>query len=151
MAPAVVGGPGLADQEYGSFAPFIRVPARFTVERVTTRVALIDLPGLLADVVLDALANERDIDVEVFPAGSPPADILASEPDVVMVGVASPPNPSFSEEFLHLRPPPGLFAISLDGRQAWIHEMSIHTWQMAEVSVDSLRDAVRAIARRSLR
>src|SRR5690349_25119461 len=90
--PETYPGLGLPYQESGSLAPFPRVRSRFTLERVTTRVALVDLPGLLADVVLDAFVNEPDIDVDVLPVGSLPAGILAGHPDVVMVGVADPPN-----------------------------------------------------------
>lgn len=115
---------------------------------MTTRVALVDLPGLLADVVLDAFVNEPDIDVDVLPVGSRPADILAGHPDVVMVGVADPPTHRASKELLHQRPSLGLFTISPDGRKAWVHEMRVISRPLAEVSGASLREAVRAIAER---
>ena len=118
---------------------------------VTTRVALVDLPGLLADVVLNAFVTEPDIDVEVLPVGSPPANILASHPDVVMVGLADPSNYPFSEELLYQNPKLRLFAISPDGRLAWIHEMCLRSRPLAEVSGSSLREAVRVIAKRTQR
>lgn len=114
---------------------------------MTTRVALVDLPGLLADVVRDAFAEEPDIDVEVLPAGSPAA-ILAGHPDVVMVAIDDPASYPCAAELLRERPALGLFAVSLDGRQAWIHEMCLCSRPLAEVSGSSLREAVRIIANR---
>jgi hypothetical protein len=115
---------------------------------VTTHVALVDLPGLLADVVLDAFANESDVDVEVLPAGSLPANILAGHPDVVMACDAGQPNSPFARELLRQHPSLGLFTISPDGRRAWVHELSVHSRPLAEVSGASLREAVRAITKR---
>ena len=115
---------------------------------MATRVALVDLPGLLADVVRDAFAKEPDIDIEVLPADSPATAILAGHPDVVMVAIDDPDHYPFAEELLRERPALGLFAISLDGRQAWIYEICVRSRPLAEVSGSSLREAVRAIANR---
>jgi hypothetical protein len=111
-------------------------------------VALVDLPGLLADVVRDAFAEEPDIDVEVLPAGSPAAAILTGHPDVVMVASDDPASYPFAAELLRERPALGLFAVSLDGRQAWSYEICVCSRPLAEVSGSSLREAVRVIANR---
>jgi hypothetical protein len=114
-------------------------------------VTLVDLPGLLADVVRDAFAEEPGIDVEVLPADSPATAILAGHPDVVMVAIDDPARYPFAEELLRERPELGLLAISLDGRQAWIHEIFVRSRPLAEVSGSSLREAVRAFVNRARR
>lgn|GEM_PF-3153392 len=114
-----------------------------------TRVALVDLPGLLVDVVLEVLSGELDVEVEVLPAGSTSQAILAGHPDVVMVAVVDPEHYAPSESLLHERPGLGLFAITPDARQAWIHELCPCSRELAEVSGPSLRAAVRKVAERS--
>lgn len=115
---------------------------------MTTRVALIDLPALLADVVRDAFAHDTDVEVRVLPDGTPPTLILAEEPDVVMVGVDDPGRYD-SGRILWRRPDLRLFAISPDARQAWVHELSATASPLTEVSGPSLRAAVRRAAIRS--
>jgi len=110
---------------------------------VVTRIALIDLPGLLAGVVQEAFAGEADLAVEMLPNGSGPQAILASDADVVIVGLADPAHYPPAEHLLREQPGLGLFAISPDARQAWIHELLPCARPLAEVSVDSLRWAVR--------
>jgi hypothetical protein len=112
---------------------------------VTTRVALVNLPGLLVDVVLDALATEPGVEVAVLPAGSPTGRILKGNPDVVMIGVQDPEHCEPSAELLRGRPGLGLFAISPDAREAWIHELCPRARRLEVVSGPSLRAAVRGV------
>ena len=114
-----------------------------------TRVALVDLPGLLVDVVRDALDDEPDVEVEVLGAGLTPGAILVAEADVVMVGVASPSTYAQTARLLRERPDLGLFAISLDARRAWIYELCPCARELAEVSGPSLRAAVRGVTERN--
>jgi len=118
---------------------------------MTTLVALVDLPALLADVVRDALASESDIEIEVLPSGSSPANILAAHPDVVLVGANDPEHYAGSAELLDHRPDLGLFAITPDAREAWIHELLPQARSLAEVSGPVLRAAVRGVADRAQR
>jgi hypothetical protein len=117
-------------------------PACDQADRVPTRIALLDLPGLLADVVLAAFREQPGLEVGVLPPGSTPQGVLAGRPDVVMIGVADPQHYAPAEELLRRRPGLGLFAISFDARQAWIHELRPSSRPLAEVSAASLRAAV---------
>jgi hypothetical protein len=109
---------------------------------VTTRVALLDLPPLLADVVLDVFAQQEDLEVAVLPPGSGPQSIRARHPDVALIGTGDPEHYGAAEGLLRQRPELGLLAISLDGRQAWIHELRVQSRQLEHVSADSLCAAV---------
>jgi hypothetical protein len=118
---------------------------------VTTRLALLDLPALLADVVVETFVEQPDLEVEVIPARSAPQQVLAGNPDVVMIGVADPQHYSSAERLLRQRPDLALFAISLDARQAWIHELCPRSRPLAELSATSLRAAVREVVERRRR
>ncbi|MBL7501503.1 hypothetical protein I6A84_38885 [Frankia sp. CNm7] len=116
---------------------------------MTTRIALLDLPGLLVDVVVEAFAREPDVVIDVLPSGSPPGRILAGRPDVVMVGVEAPWSYPPAEGLLCQHPGLGLFAISPDARQVWAHELRPSARALAEVSASGLRAAVsEAVSRR---
>jgi chemotaxis response regulator CheB len=115
---------------------------------VTTRVALVDLPALLADVVRDALADDDDIEVEVLPDEASADLILARRPDVVMIGVDEPRSSPRAAPLLRRRQDLMVLAISPDARQAWIHEMSVSVRDVPCVSGQSLRAAVHCAATR---
>lgn len=124
---------------------------RIKLRDVTTRIALLDLPALLADVVVETFIEQSDLEVDVIPAGSAPHHVLDGHPDVVMIGVADPQHYPSAERLLRQRPDLGLFAISLDARQAWIHELCPRARPLAELSTTSLRAAVREVERRRRR
>lgn len=115
---------------------------------MTTHVALVDLPALLADVVRDALAGDPDVEVQVLPDGTAPDAILAQRLDVAVVGASDPGHCDCAEPLLRRRPDLGLIAISPDARQAWIHQISVTASQLSEVTGPSLRAAVHRAAER---
>lgn len=115
---------------------------------MTTRVALVDLPALLADVVRDALADDTDVEVEVLPDQASADLILARRPDVVMIGVDEPRSSPRAAALLRRCQDLMVLAISPDARQAWIHEMSVSVRDVPSVSGQSLRAAVRCATTR---
>jgi len=66
-----------------------------------------------------------------------------------MAGTGDPANYPSSAALLHARPDLGLFAISPDAQQAWIHELRPHARQLGELSGPSLRAAVRSVSLRT--
>lgn len=116
---------------------------------VTIRIALLDLPALLADVLRDALLEEAGVELRVLPERSSRKAILAHDPDIVMVGVSDPMHYADSEFLLRHRPGLGVFAISSDARRAWLHELVATAQPLADVSGVGLRAAVRAAAARA--
>ncbi len=114
-----------------------------------TRVALVDLSGLLADVVTDALTSEPDLTVSVLPSGSSVASILEHHPDVVMVGATDPSHYPGAAELLSRQLGLRVFAISPDAKDAWIHWLGPCTAPFAEFSAEALRQAVRSAVERA--
>jgi hypothetical protein len=88
---------------------------------MTTRVALVDLPLLLADVVREALIQDGDVAVNVVPTGTALAEVLASEPHVVVVSDRDPKSYARAGAILRRRRPLGLLVLSPDARSAWLH------------------------------
>jgi hypothetical protein len=112
---------------------------------VAARIAVVDLPSLLCDIVIDAFGNYHGFDVEVLPAGSDSDQILAAQPDVLLVGASDPQHYPPAGVLLKQRPDLGLFAISPDARQAWIFELHPRSRRLGELSISSLRRAVQAV------
>ena len=111
-------------------------------------VLLVGLPGLLADIVRDALTTQLPTNVEEIEDQGDPRAILARDPDVVVVGVDEPGSYPDAEFLLSRRPWLGVLAISADARQAYVHELAPVSRRLDPVSSATLRDAVRsAIAR----
>lgn len=111
---------------------------------MSIRLAVSQLPQMLADVVREAFAAEPDVTVEELGAGDLSAAIRLARPDVVVVGTVS--DPTCELLLLH----PGLVVLNLtaDARTAWVCELRPHARRLGELSLDGLRTAVReALAR----
>jgi hypothetical protein len=113
---------------------------------VTIRVALLDLPGLLGDVVRDALSRDGDIQVQVHVAGSSEADIMAGDPAVIVLSERDPQSCPHGEAILRGHHDLRLVAISPDARQACLYEWCPCGHPFDEVSASTLRAAVRGSA-----
>jgi hypothetical protein len=115
---------------------------------VSSRLALLDMPGLLVDVVREAFADAPDLEIDVLAPGSGLRRLLECKPDVAMIGVADPEHYPSAELLLRQRPNLGLVAISLDARRAWIHGLRPCARPLLEVSSESLRAAAYALIER---
>jgi len=102
---------------------------------VPVRVAVVDLPQMLSEIVKDILNHAAD--VAVVEPGRP------DDVDVVIVAARSDELPATGQVMLLRRPTVKVLTISGDGRRAYLHELLPHRTPLGEVSAETLLAAVR--------
>lgn len=112
---------------------------------MTIRVALVDLPLLLADIVQDALTHDNDMAVDVVPTGIDLASALYADPDLLVVSGPDPESYGRASALLRRGRPRGLVVVSPDARSAWLHSWCPCAWPLGEVSEAGLHAAVRLV------
>jgi DNA-binding transcriptional LysR family regulator len=109
------------------------------------RVVVIELNGMLTDIVTRTLESAPDIVVTVVPESEALAAANAMEADVAVL--AGPPVglPPLGRELLAKRPWMHVVAIRSDGRDTSLYELRPFEHKLGEISPASLLDAVRRV------
>jgi hypothetical protein len=103
---------------------------------VSVRVALLDLPQMLSEIVKEILDQAED--VTVVDAGSKP------ETDVFIVGAQEDELPPVGLAQLERQPKAKVLTIDRNGRDAHLYELRPHKTPLGELSADTLLAAVGA-------
>lgn len=112
------------------------------------RVAMANMPRLLADMVRTGLSSEPDL---VLVAELREVTALEENPniasvDVLIVGVEDEGLPESCGRLMLQRPQLRLLGLSLDARRAYRYELRPYCLPLGEPSPRSLAEAVRALA-----
>jgi hypothetical protein len=112
------------------------------------QVVLYGLRGMLADIAEAALLADPGIEVIGRPGDSVALVRLVREhaADVVILGSDSAELPPVGWDVLMPESQTRVLTICDDGREGYLYELRPHETRLAEVSPQSLRDAVRAAA-----
>jgi DNA-binding NarL/FixJ family response regulator len=104
---------------------------------------------MLCDIVRDAFARERDMEVVgVLPTlDTLLADARETRADVVILGLADTELPPVCGELIAAHPLMKVLAVAGDGRRVFLHELRPQTVSLGEVSPQELIDAVRSAVR----
>ena len=105
-------------------------------EAVPVRVALLDLPRMLNEIVKEILDQAED--VTVVEAGNEP------DPDVYIVGAQQDELPPVGLAQLERQPRAKVLTIDRNGRDAHLYELRPHRTPLGELSTDTLLAAVGA-------
>jgi len=114
------------------------------VERA--RVALVDLPRLLREIVERAVAGQPDMEIAELRAGGDLSDALrAARADVVVSGA----DHDYDElrDLLDRRPRLKVLTVADDGREATLYELRPARTQLGEVSPETIVEAIRSARR----
>ena len=104
------------------------------------RVALIDLPQLLSEIVTDMLGQAPEFALAA--EGTSPDEL-----DVVIVRAHGDELPEAGRDQLARRPTSRALAIGGDGRRAYLFELRPHRTLIGELSADTLRAALSGAGR----
>ena len=105
------------------------------------RVAVIELNGMLSDIVTETLEAAADIAVIVVPGSEAALDAI--EADVAVLGGPPAGLPPLGRELLANYPWMHVVAIRSDGRDTSLYELRPFERKLGEISPASLLDAVR--------
>lgn len=103
------------------------------------------MPGILHDIVSEALRGARDVVVvgDVASACDPlETEIARTNPAVVVVG-AEHPAVADGVSLLGERARPKVIAVGANGAQATLHELLLHSTPLGELSPGALVSAIR--------
>jgi hypothetical protein len=98
------------------------------------RVAVVDLPPMLSDIVKDILNQPADVLI----VGAEATD----EADVIILAAQGDELPPAGRSQLERRPAAKVLTISSEGRRAYLYELLPHRTNLGEVSTSSLLKAV---------
>jgi hypothetical protein len=109
---------------------------------VPARLVVWELPRMLADVVREAFAAEPDVSVQELTVGPDElaAAVRATRPDIMIVGISEGGEPPSA---LLRHPGPIVLGLSVSGRDGWVCTLRPHTRRLGELSLQTLRGAVR--------
>jgi hypothetical protein len=102
---------------------------------VPVRVALLELPRMLSEIVKDILDQAVDVSV---------AEDSANEIDVFIVGAQEDELPASGLTQLERQPNAKVLTINRNGRSAYLYELRPHRTPLGEVSAETLLAAVGA-------
>lgn len=113
------------------------------------RVLLVELPGMLRDLVVDALMGRPDINVvgEIGEAESP-AELASTArdtgADVVIVALRDEENELRPlDAVLYALPRLKVMGIARDGRNTYLREMHLRTVALGNIAPDELAETIR--------
>ena len=115
-----------------------------------TRVLLLDLKGMVADIVRQILSEQGDVEVVATLHNVPEGDLIDCTEEVDLVITAHTPNRLELRRFdAALASNPGLrvLAIEDDGRSACMYALAPQTIQLGPLSPKALVEFVRASTR----
>jgi DNA-binding NarL/FixJ family response regulator len=108
-----------------------------------TRIALVDMPRILREIIEQAVADEPDMEiVEIEGSGVPLRQAVATaRADFVIAGA----DYDFGEvaRVLDERPRLRILAVAGDGREAFLYELRPTRTPLGEVSPQTIVDAIR--------
>lgn len=110
------------------------------------RVVLGTMPPLLCDIVRETLAGEQDFEIlaEVTRPEHLLAAIMRTGASVAVVGIASGDSKALVHELLAIEPRLAIVALTSDGRTGYVHALQPREWAIADISPETLLDAIRA-------
>lgn len=110
------------------------------------RLVLATMPPLLAAIVRETLAGQRDI--EILAEVADPEELLATlrrtGASVAVVGVAANDSRAIVHELLAQQPWLRIVTLTSDGRTAFVHSLQPRESAIADLSPDTLLDAIRS-------
>jgi hypothetical protein len=100
---------------------------------------------MLADIVKNIIAPERDIDVagEIAGHGGLLQEAARVQADFIVLGGTLASEDDDYRELLYGRPRMKILAITADGRRGFLHELQPRALALGEISSTSLIDAIR--------
>jgi hypothetical protein len=105
------------------------------VDRI--RVAIVDVPRMLRDIVESVVTRESDLEV---------VDSGTHEADVTIVGLARAEDAQRYASLLYARPRHRVLALVADGREAYLYELRPHLAPLGAIAPDGLLAAIRLVA-----
>jgi hypothetical protein len=115
--------------------PHRRAVDHSPVDRI--RVAIVDVPRMLRDIVESVVSHESDL--EVVEGGT-------HEADVTIVGLARAEDAHRYAPLLYARPRHRVLALVADGRDAYLYELRPHLSPLGSIAPDGLLAAIRTLA-----
>jgi hypothetical protein len=112
-----------------------------------TRIAVVAPPGLLVDIVYNALKDEPDLDVVTLEEASLPVAIAERKVDVLILGSADERASIDYRELLYAHPRLRVLAVLADGRQTALYELYPRETKLGALSPGGLVRAIRDAAR----
>ena len=106
------------------------------------RVALIGMRPKLRDILSDAVAREKDMQLIPCPAG-PVADTAAARADVLVCEIADPVDAEVPTRLLHAAPRARVLMIAEAGDRAALYELRPTRKVLLNVSMNQVIDAIR--------
>jgi hypothetical protein len=112
-----------------------------TVSRI--RIAVLDLPPKLREIIEDAVAEERDMEL-VTTELQTAADLMRLNIDVAIVGTRDPDDTAQATNLLFTAPRVRVLMIATSGRMAALYELHPRRLRLGEASAPELMRAIRA-------
>jgi DNA-binding NarL/FixJ family response regulator len=113
------------------------------------RIVLADLPRLLQDIVMQAVAEQPDM--IVVDVSCPPADLRAvmhdQSIDLAILALNGAAEFSRVDDALYASPRLKIIGITRDGRDSYLRELVPHTLALGNLEPSQLADAIRRITR----
>lgn len=109
------------------------------------RVALVELPPLLHDIVIRVVADQADL--EVLGQYRHYEELLVSDnesaPDVIVIGIGDGDVNGICGRLLARHPQVKIVAVGGDGRRVFLYDLRPHRVAVGEVSPEELLQAIR--------
>ncbi|MFG1793082.1 hypothetical protein [Nocardia sp. NPDC049149] len=107
------------------------------------RLALIELPRLLADLIADTFAGDEDVCIDQLSDDSELELTVEGAPshDVVIVGVTDPWRGRLLDRMARATRPT-LLGVRTDGREAWMYQMRPCPHRLGSLGPDQIRAVV---------
>jgi hypothetical protein len=109
----------------------------------TIRIYLLGMPRMLRSLVRDILEREVDMEIVGETATSEPAEILATDPNMVIVGMESADLPPAGTSLLSDLSKVRVLGLSPQGRSGYLYELRPRRQPVGEVSPQSLVKVIR--------
>jgi DNA-binding NarL/FixJ family response regulator len=113
------------------------------------RILLAEMPPLLRDVFRQVITDQPDMEVVGELTGAVGLLMAAGQnhADVVILGLRDPELPGIGTHLLSEYPHLKILGVTVDGRQAFLHELLPHRLPLGEASPAGLLDAIRTAIR----
>jgi chemotaxis response regulator CheB len=112
------------------------------------RVVLFHMPGMLGDILRNAVAGQPDMTVagEIADQERLAPTVQRADPDVIIIGAADGDLPPFLQRVMEASPRLKILVVAADGREVVLHELRPNAIPVLDVSVESiLREIRRAV------
>lgn len=116
---------------------------------MTIQVVLVDLGGMLKEIVREILTSEPDVAVTELEGGEEALSLLAEGVNVVILAESSPNALPLASRLLVERPHVRVLSLTSSGRECHVYELRPQRVPLGEVSPEALVAAVREAAERS--